>query len=61
MVLVGYGFINCLASESFVVSFSWETENLKEAPSALVKQLIHDLVASCIVIDIDNLLVKIWK
>ena len=27
----------------------------------LVKQIIRDLVASCIVIDIDNLLVKIWK
>ena len=30
MVLVDHGFINCLASESFVVSFSQETENLME-------------------------------
>ena len=30
MVLVGHGFINYLASESFVVSFSEETENLME-------------------------------
>ena len=30
MVLVGHGFINCLASESFVVSFSLETEDFME-------------------------------
>ena len=30
MILVGHGFINCLASDSFVVSFSLETENLME-------------------------------
>ena len=30
MVLVGHGFINCLASESFVVSYLQETENLME-------------------------------
>ena len=29
-VMVGHGFINCLPSESFVVSFSLETENLME-------------------------------
>ena len=31
------------------------------SPSVFAKQIIHDLVASCIVIDIDKLLVKIWK
>ena len=30
MVLVGHGFNNCRASEFFVVSFSFETENLME-------------------------------
>ena len=29
--------------------------------SVFVKQIIRDLVASCIVKDIDNLRVKIWK
>ena len=60
MVLVGHSFINCLASESFVVSSSLETEFDGRIPSGFVKQIIRDLVASCIVIDIDNLL-YIWK
>ena len=37
---------------------------MEEVLRFFVKQIIRDLVASCnitIVIDIDNLLVKIWK
>ena len=45
MVLVGHTFINCLASESFVVSFSQETENIMEV-STFVKQINQQF--SCI-------------
>ena len=62
MVLVGHGFIKCLALESLVVSISQETGNLREEILLFfVKQIIRNSVSSCIVKHIDNLHVEIWK
>ena len=52
-------FINCLDSESFVVSFSYETEKLREV--LVTKQIVSDFASSWIVIHIDNLLDEICK
>ena len=55
MVLVGHGLINCLASEFFCcVLFIRNREFDGRSPSVFVEQIIRDLVASCIVADIDN-------
>ena len=54
-------FINCLASKSSVVFLFIRNWEFQRSPSVSVKQIIRNLVSSCIVIHIDNLHVEIWK
>ena len=46
-----HGYIHCLVSNFLLRPFSYETDILRGALGLFAKQIIHDLVLSCIVIE----------